>query len=254
MAFSVLISKKIFLSACLLFVVAMIAVAEPALAGPGGKIARAVFESFWGRLLLIVLVGVFAPLIIYILVREKIASRRALKDLRFMAAHSKAFDWLRLQQRIKDCFYRVHRGWQDEDLSTVSEWMTDWYWQNQQLVHLDQWKKAGLTNVCNVKGIERIRPLLFVHRNDNETAHEESLLVVSIVANMQDYLQKNATGEIVEGSKKYSEVETIWSFSFEQGQWKVTDIDDSDYSLMFAKESKNLPAIETTLLALDMQQ
>ncbi|WP_428623008.1 Tim44 domain-containing protein [Sedimenticola sp.] len=222
--------------------------AEPALAGPGGKIASAAFETFWGRVILGVLTIVFLPLIAYVLLREKLSEIRARKDLRFMAAYSANFEWLKIQERAKDCFFRVHSGWDNEDLSSVTNWMTDWYWQNQQMVHLDKWKKEGLKNICDVNKITNIKPILFVHRNQGKE-HEDSMIVILIEANMQDYLQNRNTGEIVEGSKKYKEVETVWSFTMENGEWKVSDIEEGSMSLAYAKLIKELPKIETTVIS-----
>ena len=221
---------------------------EPALAGPGGKIASAAFETFWGRIILGLLLIFFLPLIIYVMLREKLAERRARKDLRFMAKYSAKFDWLKIQERAKDCFFRVHCGWEKEDLSGVSSWMMDWYWQNQQVVHLDKWKKEGLVNVCDVKMITNIKPLLFVHRN-NGKEHEDSMVVISIEANIKDYLQARSTGKVVEGSKRYKEVETIWSFTMDNGEWKVSDIEEGSMSLAYAKLVKELPNIESTLVS-----
>ena len=96
-------------------------VIEPAMAGPDGKIARAAFETFWGRVALGVLTIVFLPLIMYVVFQEKLAERRARKDLRFMAGYGSLFEWLKIQERAKDCFLRVHSGWGKEDLSGLSD-------------------------------------------------------------------------------------------------------------------------------------
>lgn len=221
---------------------------EPAFAGPGGKIASAAFETFWGKIALGALTIFFLPLITYTLLREKISERRARKDLRFMAAYSSQFEWLKIQERVKDCFFRIHSGWENEDLSTVKEWMTDWYWQNQQLAHLERWKKEGLKNICDVKKITKVKPLLFVHRNQGQE-HEDSMVVISIEANMKDYLQDLKSGKVIEGSKRYKEVETVWSLTMDNGQWKVSDIEEGSMSLAYAKLVKDLPDIESTVVS-----
>ena len=240
--------KNIVTLMLILSIVAVATISEPALAGPGGKIARAVFESFWGKVLLGVLAIIFMPLIVYVLIKEKLAERRTKKDLRFMARYSPLFEWMKIRERAKDCFLRVHSGWENEDLSGVSGWMTDWYWQNQQQVYLNKWKENGLANICNVRKITNIKPLLFVHRNQG-SEHEGSLVVISIEAHMQDYLENRNTGEIVEGSKKFKDVETVWSFTLEDGQWKVSDIEESDMTLAYANEVAGLPKIETTVVS-----
>ncbi len=239
--------KTIILGVILTTVVIFITI-EPALAGPGGKIASAAFETFWGRAILAVLTILFLPLIAYVFLREKLSERRARRDLRFMAGYSPLFELLKIQERAKDCFFRVHSGWKEENLSGVSAWMTDWYWQNQQLAHLDRWKKEGLINICDVKKVTNIKPLLFVHRNQGEE-HEDSMVVISIDANMKDYLQDRNTGTVVEGSKRYKEVETVWSFTLENGVWKVSDIEEASMSLAYAKMVTDLPKIESTVIS-----
>lgn len=231
-----------------LMVIATFVCIEPAYAGPGGKIASAAFETFWGRVVMAILTVLFLPLIFYVYFVEMFAERRARKDLRFMAGYSPQFDWLKIQERAKDCFYRVHSGWDKEDLSGVTNWMTSWYWQNQQMMHLERWKKEGLVNICNVKKITKIKPLLFVHRNTAEE-HEDSMVVIVIEATMQDYLQDRNTGKVVEGSKRYKDVETVWSFTMENGEWKVSDIEEDSMSISYAKMTKELPKIETTVVS-----
>jgi len=237
--------KTIIFSMSILFILLLCA-AEPSLAGPGGKIATAVATTFWGKFFLGLLIILFLPLIFYVIIREKLAERRARKDLRFMASYSATFEWLKIMERAKDCFYRVHSSWEQEDLSAVTSWMTDWYWQNQQIVHLNRWQREGLVNICQVEKITNIKPLLFVHRNRGDD-HEDSMVVLSINAKMKDYLQNKASNEIVEGDKSVKEVETIWSFTLEKGAWKVSEIEEGSMSLAYAKMVRELPPIETTL-------
>lgn len=220
---------------------------EPALAGPGGKIASAIAGTFWGKMALLGLFILFLPLIIYAWAVESIAEKRARRDLRFMSSHAKLFDWLNIQQRAKECFLRVHSAWQEEAMAQAADWMTDWYWQNQQLAHLDKWRREGLANVCDVKKIGTIKPLLFVHRNYGQE-HEGSIVVLSITAYMKDYLERRSDRKLVEGDKTYKDVETIWSFTLENGVWKVSDIEEAGMSVRYAKMAKELPKIESTLL------
>jgi len=222
---------------------------EPVLAGPGGRIASAAFQSFWGRVLLVILTLIFLPLILYTVLQEQLATRRARKDLQYVASRDPQFRWLDIKRRAKECFQRVHHGWQDGNLKDVTQWMTAWYWQNQQMVFLDRWESQGLVNVCEVKKIKNIRPLLFIHRNDDGKAHEGSTISLAIAANMQDYLKSKSTGEVVEGSKKWQDVETIWTLSFVDGEWLVADIEEAEESLAYAKMRKELPKIETTMVS-----
>jgi hypothetical protein len=220
--------------------------AEPAFAGPGGLIAKAVEKTLLGKIVLCLLVFVLFPIIVWVMITEHLATKRATKDLRYMAQYSHLFEWLKIRERAKDCFFRVHSSWEDEDLTKAAVWMTDWYWQNQQLTCLERWKKEGLQNICVVNKINSIRPILFVHKNVGGT-HEESMVVISISATMQDFLQDRETGEVVEGDQIVKDVTRVWSFTLIGGQWKVSDISEGSSSLDFAKLRHTLPAIETTL-------
>ena len=75
------------------------------------------------------------------------------------------------------------------------------------------------------------------------------MVVISIEARMKDCLQDRNTGKVVEGSKSYKEVETVWSFTLENGCWKVSDIEEGTMSLAYAKMINELPNIETTVVS-----
>lgn len=221
--------------------------AEPAIAGPGGKIANAIFDTFWGKVLMVILFIIFMPLIFYTVIKEWRAERRSRRDLKFMARLSPDFEWLKLRQRMLDCFYRIHDAWSREDVQVASEFMSDWYWQNQQLAFIDRWEREGLVNVCDVKKVTNIKPLLFLHRNDDDIEHNGSLVVASISAKMKDYLAERENGKVVEGSKRYKEVEAVWSFTMIDGKWRVTNIEEDHFSLEYAGMIKELPPIEETI-------
>ncbi len=227
----------------LVVVVVTLMIIEPAFAGPGGKIARVLFETFWGKILLAALSIILFPLILYVLIKQKLGERRARKNLRFMSKISPNFEWVNIMQRATDCFHRVHAAWAKEDVSEAAEFMTSWYWQNQQLVFLNKWEKAGLVNLCTVKRISDIKPLFFIHRDDG-ASHEGSLLAISITATMQDYLAERVTGKVVEGSKKFKLVETIWSFTLTDGKWKVSGIEEGDMALAYAKVMLDQPVLD----------
>lgn len=224
------------------------ALLEPALAGPGGMIAKAAAKTLLGKIVIGILIVFFLPIFVYIRIKEKISERRARRDLRFMAAYDPLFDWLKLRERALDCFYRIHSAWRKEDVSEASEWMTCWYWQNQQLAFLDRWEREGLINHCEVKKVKSVRPLLFVHRND-AGPHEGSVIAISVTAHMQDYLSLRESGKVVEGDKKWKDVETIWSFTLGNGCWKVSNIESAACSLEYANMVKELPPIQETLKA-----
>lgn len=240
-------NKKRILGICLIFLIVAFIFIQPAYAGPGGEVAKAMARTFWGKMVLGLLSIVLLPVGIYLFIKQQLAERRAYRDLQYMAQYDPNFEWLKAKERIIDCFYRLHCAWGTEDISEVSEVMTDWYWQNQQLVRLDRWQKQGLYNVCDVRKIRTIRPLLFVHRNE-DTGHGGSLLVVSITASMQDYVAERDTGIVVEGDKKYKDYETIWSFTLIDGQWRVSNVEEAGCEFDYIFKAKSMPGIESTVI------
>jgi hypothetical protein len=242
-------NKKRLLGVCLIFLMVAFILIQPAYAGPGGQIAKVLAKTFWGKMVLGLLAVILLPVGVYLYIKQQLAQRRACKDMKYMAQFDPNFEWLRARERILDCFYRVHTAWKEENVSDACEYMTDWYWQNQQLVCLDRWHREGLRNVCEVKKIHAIRPLLFIHRND-DIAHEGSMLVVSITANIKDYLVQRETDKVVEGDRKYKDHETIWSFTLVEGNWRVSNIEEAGCEFDYIFQVKNVPKIEETVLGL----
>ena len=213
----------------------------PAFAGPGGTIVSAAFQTFLGKIVLSFLVVIFFPLILYTILREYLAQRRTLKDLRKLATIDKLFDWLTLRDRITDCFYQVHTAWRKEKMVEAGKWMTDWYYRNQQIVYIDQWARDGLSNHCRVRKISAIRPLFLACRSNDKREHEGSKLVVSIAADIEDYLVERDSGKVVEGRKGFKEVETVWTFTIRNGKWVVANIEEDTLSLTYAQLANELP-------------
>jgi hypothetical protein len=242
-------NKKKLLGICLIFLMVAFIFIQPAYAGPGGQIAKVLAKTFWGKMVLSLLSVVLLPVGIYLYIKQQLAQRRAFKDLQYMAQHDPNFEWLPARERILKCFCRVHAAWQDEDISDACEYMTDGYWQNRQLVYLDRWHRQGLRNVGEVKKIRTIRPLLFIHRNE-DAAHEGSLLVVSITANMRDYRVQRETARFVEGDRKFKDHETIWSFTLIEGCWRVSNIEPAGCEFDYIFQAKKVPRIEETVLGL----
>src|SRR5574343_65382 len=137
----------------------VILVVDPVYAPPAGAIAHAITTTFWGKVPMILALIIFAPLIIYVSLREFIGVKITRNALKKIARVDRRFNWLDLEKDIRNVYSRVHIAWDKEDMSAVQEYVSSWYWQNQQLVYLDEWKSRNLHNVCHLKSIGRIKPL-----------------------------------------------------------------------------------------------
>ena len=203
------------------------------LAGPGGAIAKSITDTKIGKIIAIVLMVILFPFILYSYFKDTIAYRKTAADLKKLGMKDRRFQWLTMKTRFTDIYSRVHRAWDKKDMAEVSEFMTDWYWQNQQIVHLDKWESKGLVNICNVREITDLKPL-FV-QTSNESEMEGSRVVVSIDAEMEDYLLRKSDETIVEGIKGYKSRTTVWTFTLEEGKWKVENIEAVSFLSQYLK-------------------
>jgi hypothetical protein len=209
-------------------------------AGPGGKIGKALFTTFWGKALLLALTIIFLPLVLYMRLRQYLKVRRTMKVLRALAGSDRNFDWMFLKNRFTDVFTRTHAAWGQEDMGAVSEFCTSWYWQNQQIVHLDRWKNQGLVNVSKLNSIHKMEPI-FV-RYTGHPQGEGSIVVVDFKASVEDYLIKRDSGMIVEGKKGFQNVETLWTFQLSEGKWLLENIEQVEFWSMYIKMPNEVPA------------
>jgi len=213
---------------------------DPMYAGPGGTVVKAIFKTWWGKVLLSILGIIFFPLTIYVYFREYFAVKNCKKQLLELGKRNKDFSWLNLDKNVRNIFNRVYIAWNNQDLKEASSYISHWYWQNQQLVHLDEWKKENLRNVCKVDGIKSVKPL-YLEISEHENL-EGSRIAFLITANIMDYLKSNDTHKIVQGSNKYDDEEKIWVMEYTDGQWVLDDIQDGQLSLAFAKTKNIIPA------------
>ena len=235
------VRKSFFWYALLFAAVCVLCTPDDAFAASGGKIVSGLFKSTAGKILLAVICVAFAAIVVYILLKEYFAEKRTQKQLKRLAPLSQAFEWPRLKDRITDCYHRVHAAWRQEDMSEAAEWMTSWYWQNQQLAFLNQWERDGLINHCRIKSVGKIRPLYLTFEKDGEGTFNGTRVVVSITANMEDYLAERATGKIVEGAQGFANTEHVWTFELREGKWVVANIEEGSMSLSYAKLKSQLP-------------
>tara|TARA_R110000765_G_scaffold28415_3_gene68535 strand:+ start:2048 stop:2767 length:720 start_codon:yes stop_codon:yes gene_type:complete len=212
---------------------------DPMFAGPGGTVVKAIFKTWWGKVLMSIIGIILLPLIIYVYFREFLAIKKCKKELLVLGKKNRDFSWLNLDKNVRNIFSRVYIAWNNQDLKEASSYISHWYWQNQQLVHLDEWKKENLVNVCKVDGIKSVKPLYLEITDDANL--EGSRIAFLITANIMDYLKNKDTNKIVQGSSKFDDEEKIWVMEYTDGNWVLDDIQDGQLSLAFAKTKNVIP-------------
>lgn len=224
-----------------LLIIGFLFYVDPVYAGPGGTIAKGLFKTWWGKLILFALFIIFFPLIVYTYTVEFFAVKKCKKQLNQIGLKNKDFSWLNLEKNVRNIFSRVYLAWDNEDMKEVSEYVNHWYRQNQQTVHLDRWKKENLRNVCKLEKIKNVKPL-YLEITDNENL-DGSKIAFSITANIKDYLKDRDTHKIVEGKNEFGNEEKVWVMEYTEGKWLLDDIREGDLSLAFAKMKNVIPEV-----------
>ena len=231
--------KKIILT---ILIIGFLFYIDPVYAGPGGTIAKGLFKTWWGKLILFALFIVLFPLIAYTYTVEFFAIKKSKKQLNELGLRNKDFMWLNLEKNVNNIFTRVYLAWEREDMAEVSEYVNHWYRQNQQAVYLDKWKQENLKNVCKLDKINSIKPL-YIEITDDENL-EGSKIAFVITANIKDYLKDRTTNQIIEGKNEYGDEEKIWILEYTNGKWLLDDIREGKFSLAFAKLKNVVPIIQ----------
>lgn len=221
------------------FVIALLFYVDPIYAGPGGYIAKGLFKTFWGKVLLFILTIVLLPLIIYIRLVEYRKARKIKKILNQISMQHKEWSWLQLNKEFTNIIRRVYNAWSNENMAEVQGYVNHWYWQNQQKVFLDQWKRENVKNVSRLKEISKIRPLyLELTKAEN---FEGSRIAVAIDIEAEDYLKDNETGKIVQGKEGFQSLEYVWFLEYTEGKWLLDDIQEGGLSLQIARTKDVIP-------------
>ena len=212
---------------------------DPIFAGPGGYIAKGLFKTFWGKLLLLAIVIILLPLIFYIKIVEFLKVRKNKKILQKLSVKKKEFNWLVLEKEFSNIIRRVYIAWAKEDMSEVKEYVNNWYWRNQQIVFIEQWKSENLKNVSRLKVLEKIRPM-YLELTEYED-FEGTRIAVAIDVEAEDYLKDRDTGKIVQGKSGFQELSYVWIFEYTEGKWLLDEIREGAYSFQFAKLDNSIP-------------
>lgn len=156
----------------------------------------------------------------------KNAKKKTLKNLKFMEKYSNEFDWMLTLQKIKNIYVGIIKARASGDFYEISEWMTKLFWKSNQALSYN-W----LNNI-KIKGLPEVTPIFFKHTN-YKLKHEGSMLVtiigIKVFSNNKNYIMKQ-----------------IWSFSLEDGTWKVSSVEDFAQLKDYLQASKKLADIKST--------
>jgi hypothetical protein len=211
---------------------------ETALAGPGGLFVKAVFKTFWGKLLFAVVCFVFLPLIAYVLWRQAFEVRRCKRDLAALARELPMFAWAPLEAHVRTAVGAFYRAWRRGDLAQAAEYVMPGFLESQRDL-LDRWNEEGKVNAFELHGsIQRVAPL----HVRVETEDSLSVVAVLVCANVTDFLAEISTGKVIKGNTEPEETESVIYFAYSDGAWRIASIEEGSQSLVVATMKNELDA------------
>jgi len=207
-------------------------------AGPGGIVKAAVATPI-GRAITLLLAIIFSPIIIYYAIKRAKQIRRTKEDMARLSALYPQYKWLDIKDRATATFQWVWSAWNRQKMEVSSNFTTSWYMQNQQML-LDDWAARGVENVCRIEKIKSIEPLFVQHNEAN--GGDGSRLVLYISASVVDYVQDIATGKVVQGDKKVSDMQTVWTFVWQENAWQLNLIEPDTMEWSYLAMPNELPS------------
>ncbi|WP_100655989.1 Tim44 domain-containing protein [Alteromonas flava] len=236
--------KLLYSTSAYLFTITLYLLPMLAHAAPSGRIANTLFDGPLGKILLGLFIVFFLPLIVLRMLKTRRLSRMAMRNLTLLGRKHRDFEWLHVKQVAQTAFQRIHQAWTSEDLTIAAEYVEESFLQHQQVTYLDDWQQRGLQNICRISKITKTFPILVLPRNDEGITNNQSIVVLYMAANMQDYLQDKASGEIVEGNDKDKEVASIWTFTLIEGKWRVSNIESDGLLEDYLDIAKQQPPLD----------
>lgn len=212
-------------------VLLLIVVPETAWAGPGGVFMKAAAKSVWGKIAFGVLAVIFLPLILYVVIGERIGIYRSRQALKELAKTRPEFEWMHVREQASQAITGIYEVWESGDLASVAHHMTPQFHTAQQEL-LDRWRDEGKRNVIRLHKIASLDPL-FIR---TETDLNYSTIAVLLDAMAVDYLEDTNTRKVLKGKKSRDDsYQAVWLFAYVGGRWRVARIEEGNTSFGFAK-------------------
>lgn len=233
----------------LLLCVALLSIFAPmeALAGPGGEIVKATFRTGAGRMILLILAIILAPLVLWFSLKWRREVNKTRKDLTSLSRVYPWFEWSLIEQRVRSTAAAIYGEWSSGRLERTAQYLTPEYLQAQYDI-FEMWEEEGRRNLVEVKRFGKIVPLLVLAQDWNRPA----TLYVSIDLTVKDYLVDKMTGKAIKGSNKnFERTHQVFSMVYIDGEWLLHSIEVRDEAFEFAS-TKN--EIFTSATQMDFQR
>ena len=216
----------------LLLCVTLLSIFAPleALAGPGGEIIEAAFKTRMGKIIMVILSIILAPLLIWYYLKMHRGVKQTREDLASLARIYPWFEWSLIEQRVRATAAAIYGEWSSGKFERTAQYLTPEYLQAQRDI-IQMWEDEGRRNVTEVKDFGKIVPLLVLAQDWNRPA----TLYVRIKVTVKDFLVDKKTGNTIKGSNvNFQQVDQIFVMVHLDGQWLLHSIEKGHDDLDFA--------------------
>lgn len=179
----------------------------------GGALSGIVGLLFLINYFLVVIIAYFKNLHV-----KKILKRIARKD--------DAWEYNKIQQGIKDCFYMVQEAWRCRNQRLAIEYTTQRLY-TEHKTQLDRMKRRKHVNILSDIKINKI-DLIELHDFDD---NDKDGFCALIHGSMVDYTVHETTRELIEGNKDSKKFIELWHFQRQGDKFVLSQIDDKVFFL-----------------------
>lgn len=159
-------------------------------------------------------------------------ARKTRKLLQFLAGQDPELSPEKLSEIARSTFLKLQESWEARDYGPMEPLMTKAL-HSRHLAQLSSMKKNKEINRIEDLKVETV-DLVHIHYSENP---HERFFTALITASARDYYVDEETGAFLRGDKSPARFQEFWSFSFQDGNWLLSEIEQAGESDVLRDEN-----------------
>jgi predicted lipid-binding transport protein (Tim44 family) len=159
-------------------------------------------------------------------------ARKTLKLLQFLAGQDPGLSPEKLSEKARTTFLKLQECWEARDYGPMEPLMTKAL-HARHLAQLNSMRKNKEINRIEDLKVEAV-DLVHIHYSENPA---ERFFTALITASAKDYYVDERTGAFLRGDRTPARFQEFWSFSFQEGGWLLSEIEQAGESDVLKDEN-----------------
>lgn len=211
-------------------------------AGPHLKkmdLSSSALSPYLGYILVVIILSLLLPVAFFLFFNRQFKAINTIYLLRRLAKKDQNFHWPTLKKHVTAVFGALHQAWGGNNQTAAAAFCTTSFWETAQRNNFERWSAEGIKHRDQPSTIKYLSPILL--RHTGQPGAEDSIVVVNIKANVEDYFEDANTGEMLEGKKGFQNIEDFWTFQLIQGKWLLYNIEPSEFKSVYLNLRNEVP-------------